>query len=214
MLEWEGSVVGNYKLLEKLGEGGFGVVWMAEQEEPVQREVALKLIKPGMDSVEVIARFGAEKQALAVMDHLNIAKVFDAGVTGSGQPYFVMELADGVPITEFCDRKKLTIERLELFTTVCGAVQHAHQKALIHRDLKPSNILVVEGDDGPVPKGNRLWGRESHRRGCVRADGVHGARPTGGDAPIHEPGAGGDGASADIDTRSDFYSLGVVLYEI
>ena len=153
LMEREGDMVGNYKLVEKLGEGGFGVVWMAEQEEPVKRKVALKLIKPGMDSRQVIARFEAERQALALMDHQNIARVLDAGTTETGRPYFVMELVKGVPITEYCDKNQLTTdERLKLFMTVCQAVQHAHQKGIIHRDLKPSNVLVTLADGQPVVK--------------------------------------------------------------
>src|SRR5262245_27011099 len=137
------TVVGPYKLLEKIGEGGMGEVWVADQLEPIKRRVALKLIKPGMDSRGVLARFEAERQALAVMDHPNIAKVLDAGTTPDGGPYFVMDLVKGTPITEFCDVRKLTPkERLELFVPVCQAIQHAHQKGIIHRDIKPSNVLV------------------------------------------------------------------------
>ena len=142
--ERPGTVIGPYKLLEQIGEGGMGVVFMAEQTEPVQRTVALKIIKPGMDTRQVIARFEAERQALALMDHPNIAKVLDAGTTDSGRPYFVMELVKGVPITKYCDEHHLPLrERLELFMQVCQAVQHAHQKGIIHRDLKPSNVLVA-----------------------------------------------------------------------
>src|SRR5262245_54515647 len=142
-----GTQVGPYKLLQQIGEGGFGVVFLAEQERPVRRRVALKIIKPGMDTRQVIARFEAERQALAMMDHPNIAKVYDAGATENGRPYFVMELVQGVPITEYCDQCNLTTrERLELFITVCQAVQHAHQKGVIHRDLKPTNVLVVTQD--------------------------------------------------------------------
>src|SRR5262249_28477180 len=142
--ERPGNVIGPYKLLEQIGEGGFGVVYMAEQTQPVRRKVALKVLKPGMDTRQVIARFEAERQALALMDHANIAKVFDGGATGSGRPYFVMELVKGVPITDFCDQHQLTPrQRLELFLPVCQAVQHAHQKGIIHRDLKPSNVLVT-----------------------------------------------------------------------
>src|SRR5262245_19630069 len=145
--EKPGDCIGRYKLLEQIGEGGFGVVWMAEQEEPVRRRVALKIIKLGMDTRSVVARFEAERQALALMDHPNIARVFDGGATESGRPYFVMELVRGLPITKYCDESKMaTRERLELFGQVCRAVQHAHQKGIIHRDLKPSNILVTEQD--------------------------------------------------------------------
>src|SRR5262245_34547242 len=145
--EGPGARIGRYKLLRLLGEGGFGSVWLAEQSEPVRRRVALKIIKLGMDTRQVIARFEAERQALAVMDHPHVAKVFDAGSTDTGRPYFVMEYVQGVPITEHCQRHKLGMrDRLELFIQVCEAVQHAHQKAIIHRDLKPSNILVEIGD--------------------------------------------------------------------
>ena len=151
--ERPGTVIGPYKLLQQIGEGGMGVVFMAEQTEPIQRTVALKIIKPGMDTRQVIARFEAERQALAMMDHPNIAKVLDAGTTDSGRPYFVMELVKGVPITKYCDEKHLPLRaRLELFLPVCQAVQHAHQKGVIHRDIKPTNVLVAEYDDHAVPK--------------------------------------------------------------
>ena len=148
-----GSRVGHYKLLQKIGEGGMGVVYMASQTEPIERLVAIKVIKPGMDSNEVVARFEAERQALALMDHPNIARVLDAGMTEGGRPYFVMDLVKGVPISQYCDERKLTTkERLRLFVPVCHAVQHAHQKGIIHRDLKPTNVLVAEHDDHPMPK--------------------------------------------------------------
>ena len=151
--EGPGTVIGPYKLREKIGEGGMGVVYLAEQEKPVRRRVALKVIKPGMDTGQVVARFEAERQALAMMDHPSIARVLDAGATESGRPYFVMELVKGVPITEYCDTVHLTPkERLELFIPVCAAVQHAHQKGIIHRDIKPSNVLVAMQDGRPVPK--------------------------------------------------------------
>jgi serine/threonine protein kinase len=158
--ERPGTVIGPYKLLEQIGEGGFGVVYMAEQQQPVRRKVALKVIKPGMDSKQVIARFEAERQALALMDHTNIARVLDAGSTPgpdgtglAGRPYFVMELVRGIPITQFCDDNRLALpERLELFVAVCQAVQHAHQKGIIHRDLKPSNVLVTLHDGTPLVK--------------------------------------------------------------
>jgi len=167
LTEKPGDRIGRYKLLEQIGEGGFGVVWMAEQDEPVRRRVALKIIKLGMDTKEVVARFEAERQALAMMDHPHIASVFDGGAIGApgseisdlksqiplGRPYFVMELVKGIPITRFCDERRLsTRERLELFGQVCCAVLHAHQKGVIHRDLKPSNILVPVQDGRPVPK--------------------------------------------------------------
>ena len=151
--EEPGEQVGNYKLVQKLGEGGFGTVWMADQLEPIRRRVALKIVKVGMDTEEVIARFEAERQALALMDHPNIARVFDAGATAAGRPFFVMELVRGVAITRYCDDNRLTAgARLRLFISVCQAVQHAHQKGVIHRDLKPSNILVTLHDGVPVPK--------------------------------------------------------------
>ncbi len=146
-------IAGRYKLLETLGQGGMGAVFMAQQTEPIRRLVALKLIKPGMDSRQILARFEAERQALALMDHPNIAKVLDAGASGSGRPFIVMELLKGVPITRFCDeRQLLPRERLELFIPVCHAIQHAHQKGVIHRDIKPTNLLVCLYDDRPVPK--------------------------------------------------------------
>ncbi len=164
--EVRGTRIGPYKLLQEIGEGGFGVVYMAEQVEPVRRQVALKIIKPGMDTRDVIARFEAERQALALMDHANIARVFDAGATESGRPYFVMELVKGVPITEFCDKNNFeTRQRLELFMTVCRAVQHAHQKGIIHRDLKPSNIMVTSA-------------RRRSRAQSHRFRGIQGNQPT------------------------------------
>ena len=148
-----GTVIGPYRLMEQIGEGDMGVVFVAEQQEPVRRKVALKIIKLGMDTRQVIARFEAERQALAMMDHPNIAKVHDGGATESGRPYFVMDLVRGLPITDYCDQEQLSIrERLDLFVLVCRAVQHAHQKGVIHRDLKPSNILVTLHDGVPVPK--------------------------------------------------------------
>ncbi|MCX6921980.1 MAG: serine/threonine-protein kinase, partial [Verrucomicrobia bacterium] len=153
LTEKPGDHIGRYKLLQKIGEGGCGVVYMAEQAEPVRRKVALKVIKVGMDTKSVVARFEAERQALALMDHANIARVLDAGATGTGRPFFVMELVRGTKITDYCDQNQLpTRERLELFIRVCQAVQHAHQKGIIHRDLKPSNILVTINDGVPVPK--------------------------------------------------------------
>src|SRR5262245_33652493 len=147
------TVIGPYKLLQKLGEGGMGTVWVAEQAEPVKRRVALKLIKPGMDTAHVLHRFEAERQALALMDHTHIAKVFDAGTTETGRPYFVMELVKGVPITRYCDELHVPIrERLALFIPVCQAIQHAHQKGIVHRDIKPSNVLVCIQDGKTVPK--------------------------------------------------------------
>jgi serine/threonine protein kinase len=153
LMEGPGTVIGRYKLLEKIGEGGMAVVYMAEQTEPIRRKVALKIIKLGMDTRQVIARFEAERQALALMDHPSIAKVLDAGATETGRPYFVMELVTGVSITEYCDKNRLrTKDRLVLFLQVCKAVQHAHQKGIIHRDIKPSNVMVTHDDGQPVPK--------------------------------------------------------------
>jgi eukaryotic-like serine/threonine-protein kinase len=209
-----GDRIGRYKLLEKIGEGGCGVVYMAEQEEPVRRRVALKVIKLGMDTRQVIARFEAERQALALMDHPNIAKVLDGGATQSGRPYFVMELVRGVRITEFCDEARLSTEvRLRLFVLVCQAVQHAHQKGIIHRDLKPSNILVTVNDGAPVPKvidfgiakatGQRLTDKTMFTQ-------FHSFIGT----PAYTSPEQAEMSSVDIDTRSDIYSLGVLLYEL
>jgi eukaryotic-like serine/threonine-protein kinase len=209
-----GTVIGNYKLLEQIGEGGFGVVFLAEQNTPVHRKVALKVLKPGMDTRQVITRFEAERQALAIMDHPNIAKVHDGGATPSGRPYFVMELVKGVPITEFCDDNHLTLpQRLELFVAVCQAVQHAHQKGIIHRDLKPSNILVTVHDTRPVPKIIDF--------GIAKALGVEltdktlftGFAQMIGTPLYMSPEQAGQ-SGLDIDTRSDIYSLGVLLYEL
>ena len=212
--EQAGDRIGRYKLLEQIGEGGFGVVWMAEQEEPVRRRVALKIIKLGMDTKEVVARFEAERQALAMMDHPNIASVFDGGATSTGRPYFVMELVKGIPITQFCDERKLaTRERLELFMQVCQAVQHAHQKGVIHRDLKPSNILVTERDDRPVPKvidfgiAKATQARLTEKTLFTRLNQWIGT-------PAYMSPEQAGLASLDVDTRSDVYSLGVLLYEL
>ena len=189
--EKPGTVIGRYKLLEQIGEGGFGVVFMAEQEEPVRRKVALKIIKPGMDTKEVIARFEAERQALAMMDHPNIAKVLDAGATESGRPYFVMELVRGVPITDFCDQNSLTTrERLELFVSVCQAVQHAHQKGIIHRDIKPSNVMVTLRDDTPMPKVIDFGVAKATNARLTEQDALHPLRPDGRHPALHEPRAG------------------------
>ncbi len=213
--EHVGSVIaGKYKLIEEIGEGGMGSVYMAQQTEPVKRAVAVKVIKAGMDSKAVLARFEAERQALAMMDHPNIARVLDAGTTESGQPYFVMELVKGLPITQFCDERKLTPrKRLELFVPVCHAIQHAHQKGVIHRDIKPSNVLVALYDDRPVPKVIDF--------GVVKATGqtlTDKTLMTGFGALVGTPEyMSPEQASLnnlDIDTRSDVYSLGVLLYEL
>ncbi len=209
-----GSSIGPYKLMEQIGEGGMGVVYVAEQHEPVRRRVALKVIKPGMDSRQVVARFEAERQALALMDHPNIARVIDGGSTPEGRPYFVMELVRGIPITDYCDREQLTItERLELFVLVCRAVQHAHQKGIIHRDLKPSNILVTVGDGVAVPKVIDFGvAKATGSEICDRTvyTGFHQFVGT----PLYMSPEQADLAGVDVDTRSDIYSLGVLLYEL
>jgi WD40 repeat protein/serine/threonine protein kinase len=212
--EGPGTVVGPYKLLEQIGEGGFGVVFMTEQTQPVRRKVALKVLKPGMDSRQVVARFEAERQALALMDHPNIARVFDGGETAGGRPYFVMELVKGVPITDYCDQGQLTPrERLELFIPVCRAVQHAHQKGVIHRDLKPSNVLVTLHDGTPVVKVIDF--------GIAKATGqqltdktlfTNFAQLIG--TPLYMSPEQAALSGLDVDTRSDIYSLGVLLYEL
>ncbi|MHC4580570.1 MAG: LamG-like jellyroll fold domain-containing protein [Planctomycetota bacterium] len=214
LTEGPGTVIGRYKLLEKIGEGGMAVVYMAEQREPIHRKVALKIIKLGMDTRQVIARFEAERQALAMMDHPNIAKVLDAGATETGRPYFVMELVTGITITEYCDKKKLAMpERLDLFVQVCNAVRHAHQKGIIHRDIKPSNVMVTLYDGKPVPKvidfgiakavnqrltEKTLFTRYAHMIGT----------------PAYMSPEQAEMSGLDIDRRTDIYSLGVLLYEI
>ena len=203
-----------YKLLEELGEGGCGIVYSAEQDEPVHRRVALKVIKPGMDSKAVIARFEAERQALALMDHPNIARIFDAGATPAGRLYFVMELAQGPRITEYCDQRQLDLsQRIELFITVCQAVQHAHQKGIIHRDLKPSNILIVEPDGAPVPKIIDFGIAKATDQQLTNATLVTELHHFLGTPAYMSPEQAGLGGR-DIDTRSDIYSLGVLLYEL
>src|SRR6516162_1869704 len=214
--EKAGDHIGRYKLIEQIGEGGYGVVFMAEQEEPVHRQIALKIIKPGMDTKSVIARFEAERQALAMMDHPNIAKVFDAGATESGRPFFVMELIHGIKITEYCDQNSLpTPERLELFVQVCQAVQHAHQKGIIHRDIKPSNILVRTSEQGvaqPMVIDLGIAKATTNQRLTDKT------LFTGSDLLIGTPTYMSPEQAAvtnvDVDTRSDIYSLGVLLYEL
>jgi serine/threonine protein kinase len=231
LVESAGTVIGPYKLIEKIGEGGFGVVFLAEQERPVRRKVALKVIKPGMDTRQVIARFEAERQALAMMDHPNIAKVHDAGATENARPYFVMELVQGVPITEYSDQRNLTTrERLELFTTVCQAVQHAHQKGVIHRDIKPTNVLVQWGlapfaksseqkvhvplaydkpqvkiiDFGVAKAINHRLTEHTLATGYAQMVGT----------PMYMSPEQAELSPLGVDTRTDIYSLGVLLYEL
>jgi len=212
--EGPGEVIGAYKLLEQIGEGGFGVVFMAEQTQPVRRRVALKVLKPGMDTRHIIARFEAERQALALMDHPNIAHVFDGGETASGRPYFVMELVRGVPVTDFCDHNRLPIpERLGLFIDVCSAVQHAHQKGVIHRDLKPSNVLVTLHDDRAVAKVidfgiAKAMGQQLTEKTVF----TNFAQLIG--TPLYMSPEQAQMSGLDVDTRSDVYSLGVLLYEL
>jgi eukaryotic-like serine/threonine-protein kinase len=212
--EETGDHIGLYKLREKIGEGGFGTVWVAEQELPVRRRVALKILKAGMDTMEVIARFEQERQALAMMDHPNIATVFDAGATQYGRPFFVMELVRGVKITEYCDQQQLTTsERIELFIAVCHAVQHAHQKGIIHRDLKPSNILVTVNDGAAVPKVID-FGVAKATAGRIADHTVYTQFQQMIGTPIYMSPEQAEMTSVDIDTRSDIYSLGVLLYEL
>jgi eukaryotic-like serine/threonine-protein kinase len=209
-----GSTIGPYKLLEPIGEGGYGVVFMAEQKTPVQRRVALKIIKPGMDTKQVIARFEAERQALALMDHPNIAKVFDAGVTETGRPYFVMELVKGVPVTKYCDEQRLTPrQRVELFVQVCHAVQHAHQKGIIHRDIKPTNVLIALYDGKPVPKVIDFGVAKATGQRLTEATMFTGFGDVIGTPQYMSP-EQAQLNQLDVDTRSDIYSLGVLLYEL
>ena len=206
--------IGPYKLLNVLGEGGFGIVYQAEQREPVRRQVALKIIKPGMDSKQVIARFEAERQALALLDHPNISRIFDGGTTEEGRPYFAMELVMGLPITVYCDQRKLSIEeRLGLFTQICEAVQHAHQKGIIHRDIKPSNIIISEQDDKPIPMiidfgVAKAIGQPLTERTLFTEQGQFIGTPE-----YMSPEQAGLTIEY-LDTRSDIYSLGIILYEL
>jgi len=212
--ETAGTIIDRYRLLQKIGEGGMGEVWLAEQKEPVRRRVALKLIKAGMNTREVIARFESERQALALMDHPAIAKVLDAGSTPQGAPYFVMEYVAGVPITDYCDNHRLsTRERLELFMRVCDGIQHAHQKAIIHRDLKPTNILVTEVDGKAAPKiidfgvAKALTQKLTADTMFTRVGAIIGT-------PEYMSPEQALSSGEDIDTRSDVYSLGIIFYEL
>jgi tetratricopeptide (TPR) repeat protein len=212
--ERPGAVIGPYKLLEQIGEGGFGVVFMAEQQQPIRRKLALKVLKPGMDTKQVIARFEAERQALALMDHPSIARVFDGGATDSGRPYFVMELVRGLSLTDYCDQNNLSIhKRLELFVNVCQAVQHAHQKGIIHRDIKPSNILVTLHDGVPVAKVidfgiAKAVGQQLTEKSLF----TNFAQMIG--TPLYMSPEQAEMSGLDVDTRSDIYSLGVLMYEL
>src|SRR3954469_2452969 len=212
--EHAGTVIGPYKLLQQIGEGGMGVVFMATQTEPIQRTVAIKIIKPGMDTRQVIARFEAERQAVAMMDHPNIAKVLDAGTTDSGRPYFVMELVKGVPITKYCDDKHLPLRaRLELFAQACQAVQHAHQKGIIHRDIKPNNVLVAEYDDHAIPKVIDFGVAKAIAQKLTERTMFTEFGQVLGTMEYMSP-EQSKFNQLDIDTRSDIYSLGVLLYEL
>jgi WD40 repeat protein/serine/threonine protein kinase len=214
LTEGPGTSIGRYKLLQLIGEGGFGVVYMAKQEEPIRRKVALKIIKLGMDTKQVIARFEAERQALAMMDHQNIAKVFDAGATDTGRPYFVMELIKGIPITEYCDRNNLdTQQRLELFIDVCKAVQHAHQKGIIHRDIKPSNVMITLHDGRPVPKIIDFGIAKATQQRLTEKTLFTEYRQLIGTPQYMSP-EQAEMSGLDVDTRTDIYSLGVLLYEL
>jgi serine/threonine protein kinase/WD40 repeat protein/Flp pilus assembly protein TadD len=214
MSEAPGTMIGPYKLMEQIGEGGMGLVFVAEQQHPVRRRVALKIIKPGMDSQQVIARFEAERQALALMDHQNIARVLDAGTTPSGRPYFVMELVHGVPITTYCDANQLTPrQRLELFVPVCLALQHAHQKGIIHRDIKPSNVLVTMYDDKPVPKVIDFGVAKAIEQRLTEKTVYTQFGTLVGTFEYMSPEQAEMNAFG-VDTRSDIYSLGVLLYEL
>ena len=206
--------IGPYRILEPLGEGGMGTVFMAQQDKPVRRRVAIKVIKPGMDSRQIIARFEAERQALALMNHEHIAKVFDAGATDDGRPFFVMELVQGIPITEYCDHNRLnTEERLNLVIPVCQAIQHAHQKGVIHRDIKPSNVLVAEGDAGPVPKVIDFGLAKALQQQLADSSVFTQFGQVLGTLEYMSP-EQAELNVTDIDTRTDVYALGVLLYEL
>src|SRR4051794_8205985 len=205
---------GRYRIVRSLGEGGMGTVYLAEQHEPIRRLVALKIVKLGMDTAQVLARFNNERQALAVMDHPNIARIFDAGATRRGRPYFVMEYIEGAPITQYCDRKRFTTrERLALFLAVCRAVQHAHQKGVIHRDLKPSNVLVTEQDSTPVPKVIDFGIAKATDKWAVENTLLTEFGQMVGTPEYASP-EQADTMTGAIDELSDVYSLGVMLYEL
>jgi len=212
--ETPGTIIGRYKLQEKIGEGGFGDVWMAEQQEPIQRQVALKIIKLGMDTRHVIARFEAERQALALMEHPNIATVLDAGATEVGRPFFVMELVRGVPITEYCDTNRLpTADRLDLFHDVCRAAEHAHEKGVIHRDLKPTNVLVTQIDGRAVPKIIDFGIAKATERRLTEKTLFTAFRQFVG-TPMYMSPEQAEMSGAEIDVRTDVWSLGILLYEL
>src|SRR5579872_4577736 len=205
---------GRYHIVRLLGEGGMGIVYLAEQREPIRRRVALKVVKLGMDTSQVLARFGNERQALAVMDHPNIARIFDAGATSKGRPYFVMEYIEGAPITQYCDRIRMRIgRRLELFLVVCRAVQHAHQKGVIHRDLKPSNVLVMEQEGTPVPKVIDFGIAKATDQWAVENTLITQFGQMVGTPEYASP-EQAEVMSGDVDQSSDVYSLGVILYEL
>jgi eukaryotic-like serine/threonine-protein kinase len=213
-LETCGAMVGRYKLLQQLGEGGMGTVFLAQQQEPIHRQVALKIIKAGMDSKQVVSRFEAERQALALMDHPNIAKVLDGGTTQTGRPYFVMELVKGIPITKYCDHERLSPqERLALFLPVCQAVQHAHQKGIIHRDLKPSNVLIGLYDGKPIPKVIDFGVAKATQQQLTERTMFTEVGQIVGTLEYMAP-EQAELNNLDIDTRADIYSLGVLLYEL
>ena len=215
LTEKPGDNIGRYKLLQQIGEGGCGVVYMAEQEEPVRRRVALKVIKLGMDTRNVIARFEAERQALALMDHPNIAKVLDAGATETGRPYFVMELVRGIKVTDYCDQNNLpTRQLLELFSQVCRAIQHPHQKGIIHRDIKPSNILVTLHDGIPVPKVIDFGIAKATTKQHLTDKTLFTQFEQFIGTPAYMSPEQAELGGLDIDTRTDIYSLGVMLYEL
>src|SRR6266568_8076966 len=212
--EKPGDCIGRYKLLQQIGEGGCGTVYMAEQTEPVRRRVALKVIKLGMDTKQVIARFEAERQALALMDHPNIAKVLDAGATETGRPYFVMELVRGIKITDYCDENQLpTRQRLDLFVQVCQAIQHAHQKGIIQRDIKPSNILVTLRDGLPVPKVIDFGIAKATTDQLLTDKTIFTEFQQFLGTPAYMSPEQAEMSELGVDTRSDIYSLGVLVYE-